>query len=133
MKHFYNYSYNHAYNSDYDRYYRKHVATRVRKHFMTPEEFLGIYEQYQNIRTVEDMIFVVELIKSSKTYKHYKTNKTNLRPFKTKYSLEEYIKTLSNIVPNNPYEYYISMLTMVMQWLYSRTVHASSLNSVTFR
>ena len=125
--------YNHAYNSDYDRYYRKQVATRVRKHFMTSEEFLGIYENYQNINTIDDMIFVVELIKSSKTYKHYKTNKLNRRPFKTQHSIEEYIKTLSNIVSNNPYEYYISMLTMIMQWLFSRTVHASSLNSVTFK
>ena len=125
--------YNHAYNSDYDRYYRKQVATRVRKHFMTPEEFLGIYEQYQNIRTIDDMIFVVELIKSSKTCKHYKTNKIYLRGMRVQYSVKEYIKILTNIVPNNPYEYYVSTLTLIMQWLFSRTVHSSSLNSVTFR
>ena len=126
-------SYNYTYNSDYDRYSRKQVTTRVRKHFMTPEEFLGIYEQYQNIRTIDDMTFVVELIKSSKTYKHYKTNKIYLRGMRVQYLVKEYINILSNIIPNNPYEYYISILTLIMQWLFSRTVHASSLNSVTFR
>ena len=126
-------SYNHVYNSDYDRYCRKQVTTRVRKHFMTPEEFLGIYENYQNIRTIDDMTFVVELIKSSKTYKHYKTNKIYLRGMLVQYLVKEYINILSNIVPNNPYEYYISTLTLIMQWLFSRTVHANSLNSVTFK
>lgn len=125
--------YNQAYNCDYDRYYRKQVTIRVRKHFMTPEEFLGIYEQYQNITTIDDMIFVVALIRSSKTYKHYKTNKLIIRGLKVQYSIKYYINVLTNIVPNNPYEYYISTLTLIMQWLFSRTVHTSSLNSVTFR
>lgn len=124
---------NYLYTSDYRCYARKQISSRVRKHFMTPEEFLSIYEQYQNIRTIDDMTFVVELIKSSKTYKHYKTNKIHLRGMRVQYSIEEYIKTLSNIVPNNPYEYYSSMLTMIIQWLFSRTVHTSSLNSVTFK
>ena len=127
------FSYNHAYNSDYDRYSRKQISIRVRKHFMTPEEFLGIYEQYQNITTIDDMIFVVALIRSSKTYKHYKTNKLIIRGLKVQYSIKYYINVLTNIVPNNPYEYYISTLTLIMQWLFSRTVHTSSLNSVTFR
>ena len=126
-------SYNYTYNSDYDRYSRKQVTTRVRKHFMTPEEFLGIYEQYQNIRSIDDFIFVVELIKSSKTYKHYQTNILFNRAFRVQSSIKDYINGLTNIVPNNPYEYYYSLLTLVMQWLCSRTVHASSLNSVTFR
>lgn len=127
------FSYKYAYNSDYDRYSRKQISIRVRKHFMTPEEFLGIYEQYQNITTIDDMIFVVALIRSSKTYKHYKTNKLIIRGLKVQYSIKYYINVLTNIVPNNPYEYYISTLTLIMQWLFSRTVHTNSLNSVTFR
>ena len=127
------FSYKYAYNSYYDRYSRKQISIRVRKHFMTPEEFLGIYEQYQNITTIDDMIFVVALIRSSKTYKHYKTNKLIILGLKVQYSIKYYINVLTNIVPNNPYEYYISTLTLIMQWLFSRTVHTSSLNSVTFR
>lgn len=105
--------YKFVYNN-YNPYARKHTRRRVKKHFMTPQEFLSIYEQFCNIESNDDYTFVVQLIKSSKTYKHY-----------CKYCpmFDESLTSTSALYS----------LSLAMQWLFAHTTHASSLNSVTFK
>lgn len=123
-KHIFNYT------IDYSIYRRKHIVTKVKKHFMTSKEFLNIYEQYCNIKTSEDFIFVIQLIQTSKTYRHYQTNEICLPKFKINCSINTLIWSMSCV---NDIMTQMPTLTLIMQWLYSRTVHTSSLNSVTFK
>ena len=122
--------YTFSYAPSYNRYNRKHIATKVGKHFMPAEEFLSIYELYRNIHTVDDFKFVLQLIKTSKTFKHYKTNKLFIAHFGQYFTLDVLVWSMScgdNTLIQMP------NLVLVMQWLFSRTVHTSSLNSVTFK
>lgn len=113
-------------------YHKKQIRTRVKKHFMSDSEFLGIYNLYTNIRNIDDYHFVISMIKSSKTYRHYKCNSLYIRTYHEKgIVLSDAIKRLEARKKIVPYDRIL--LKAVMEWLFSHTIHTTSLNSVTFR
>lgn len=114
-------------------YFKKQLRTKVRKNFMSDKEFLGIYNLYRNLNTLDDFIFLVNMIKTSKVYKHYKTNL--IYYFHKNYidSLEQYLSQ-AQFDPKYFEKYHtIVYLAPIMEWLFSHTIHTSSLNSVTFK
>lgn len=121
------------------QYYRgKQTTSKVKKHFMTPEEFLNIYELFQHIETESDYIFLINVIKTCKTYRHYKTNPIRFRSVESSLSSDYYQTIESYMIV---IEHYLQCpvfifkrnLEPIIEWLYSHTVHASSLNSVSFK
>ena len=113
-------------------YRKKQIRTRVKKHFMSDSEFLGIYNLYTNIRNIDDYHFVINMIKTSKTYRHYKCNSLYVRTYHEKgIVLSDAIKRLEAHKRIVPYDR--MLLKAVMEWLFSHTIHTTSLNSVTFR
>ena len=122
------------YNSKYippsvQYYRRKQVTTRVRKKFMTPEEFLGIYELYKNIRCAEDSLFVLSLIETSKTYRHYKTNPIFIN-WEKQMSAESIMFILKDDPPTSLIDngYDDPFFSKLIEWLLSHTVHTPSLS-----
>ena len=111
-------------------YSKKQIRRKVKKKFMTPEEFLGIYELTIYAKSKEDYEFVIQLIESSKTYKHYKNNTVIARAALLDRTLQEHMKVLREQNLNSGGR---QRLMIVLEWLFSHTVHANSLNSVTFR
>ena len=109
-------------------YRRKQVTTKVRKKFMTPEEFLGIYELYKNIRCAEDSLFVLNLIETSKTYRHYKTN-----PIFINWEKQMSVESIMLILKKDPPAALIDdgyddpFFSRLMEWLFNHTVHSRSL------
>ena len=112
-------------------YSKKQIRRKVKKKFMTPEEFLGIYELTIHAKSKEDYEFVIQLIKSSKTYKHYKNNTVIAHASLLDKTLQEHMKMLEE--EDTSIRFKQSILIIVLEWLFSHTVHANSLNSVTFR
>lgn len=120
-------------------WYKKQVTTKVRKYFMQPDEFLGIYNLYMNIKTKEDCIFIINMIETSKTYKHYKTNDIYFRNDYFAFqvipsgSLQYVIYKIKNYLNfQNSVDFYI-ILTPIIEWLFTHTIHTNSLNSVAFK
>ena len=111
-------------------YSKKQVRRKVKKKFMTPEEFLGIYELTIHAKSKEDYEFVIQLIKSSKTYKHYKNNIVITHATLLDRTLQQHMKVLREQDLNSGGR---QRLMIVLEWLFSHTVHANSLNSVTFK
>lgn len=122
-------------------YSKKQLRTRVKKNFMRPKEFLGIYNLFVNAKTLDDFIFIINMIESSKVYRHYK--KCNI-VFYGKYSYRyimsqpnnKSIEALFNLIKNiDAKDTYILrlILSSILEWLFSHTIHTSSLNSVTFK
>ena len=105
---------------------------------MTAEEFLNIYNLYEHIQSRSDYIFLINVIKTCKTYRHYKTNVIKFRVDRflasvfESYTLEAYMFTIENCPDGTAYKYK-SNLQPIIEWLYSHTVHTSSLNSVSFK
>lgn len=110
-------------------YRRKQVTTKVRKKFMTPEEFLGIYELYKNIRCAEDSLFVLNLIETSKTYRHYKTN-----PIFISWDKQMSAESIMFILKEDPPTSLIDngcddpFFPRLIEWLLNHTVHVPSLS-----
>ena len=105
---------------------------------MTAEEFLNIYNLYEHMQNRSDYIFLINVIKTCKTYRHYKTNVIQFRVDRFLSSiyehctLETYISILE-ISPDGSINKYRSDLQPIIEWLFSHTVHTSSLNSVSFK
>lgn len=110
-------------------YRKKQLTTKVRKKFMTPEEFLGIYELYKNIRCAEDSLFVLNLIETSKTYKHYKTNPIFIN-WEKQLSVESIMFILKQSPPTSLIDdgYDDSFFPRLIEWLLNHTVHVPSLS-----
>lgn len=110
-------------------YRKKQLTTKVRKKFMTPEEFLGIYELYKNIRCAEDSLFVLNLIETSKTYKHYKTN-----PIFINWEKQLSVESIMFILKQNPPTSLIDdgysdpFFPRLIEWLLNHTIHTPSLS-----
>ena len=96
---------------------------------MTPEEFLGIYELYKNIRCAEDSLFVLNLIETSKTYRHYKTN-----PIFISYDKQMSTESIMFILKEDPPTSLIDdgckdpFFPKLIEWLLNHTVHVPSLS-----
>lgn len=110
-------------------YYRKkQVTTRVRKKFMSPKEFLSIFELYKNIRCKEDSLFVLNLIETSKTYRHYKTNPIFIN-WEHQMSAESVMFILKKDPPAALIDdgYGDPFFSKLMEWLFNHTVHSRNL------
>ena len=112
-------------------YHKKQIPKKVRKYFMSDKEFLTIWELFKNIKTEEDRVFWINLVKTSKTYKHYKKNPISFYGDGNGVnSVEEILDFCKKGLP--------SMFNMfdssraIIQWLFARTVHTSSLEVVRF-
>lgn len=113
-------------------YTKKQIPKKVRKYFMTDKEFLTIYELFDNIKTEEDKVFWINLVETSKTYKHYKKSlisfyQDNGRDDNTVEKVLDFCKkreagTFNILVSSNA----------IMEWLFTRTIHTSSLEVVSF-
>lgn len=108
---------------------KKQLTTKVRKKFMTPEEFLGIYELYKNIRCAEDSLFVLNLIETSKTYKHYKTNPIFIN-WEKQLSVDSIMFILKQDPPTSLIDngYSDPFFPRLIEWLLNHTIHTPSLS-----
>ena len=112
-------------------YDKKQIPKKVKKYFMSDKEFLTIWELFKNIKTEEDKVFWINLVETSKTYKHYKKNPISfymgLRCYN---SVEQIFNDLRKESANE-----FNMLfgsNVIVEWLFTRTVHTSSLEVVSF-
>lgn len=113
-------------------YHKKQIPKRVRKYFMSDKEFLTIWELFKNIKTEEDKMFWINLVETSKTYKHYKKSiisfyQDNGRDDTTVENVLDYCKerlpgTFTILVSSHA----------IVEWLFTHTVHTSSLEVVSF-
>jgi len=113
-------------------YHKKQIPRRVRKYFMTDKEFLTIYELFKNIKTEEDKVFWINLVETSKTYKHYKKSlisfyQDNGRDDNTVEKVLDFCKEREA----GPFNILVSS-NAIIEWLFTRTVHTSSLEVVNF-
>ena len=112
-------------------YAKKQIPKKVRKYFMSDKEFLTIWELFKNIKTEEDKVFWINLVETSKTYKHYKKNPIS---FYTDCQGDNTVEEILNDLKKSPW--YIFVMTpsaiSIIQWLFTRTVHTSSLEVVDF-
>ena len=112
-------------------YAKKQIPKRVRKYFMSDKEFLTIWELFNNIKTEEDKVFWINLVETSKTYKHYKKNPIS---FYMDLRCHNSVEQAFNYIKKEPANVF-NMLTCsnaIMEWLFTRTVHTSSLEVVSF-
>ena len=113
-------------------YAKKQIPKKVRKYFMSDKEFLTIWELFNNIKTEEDKVFWINFVETSKTYKHYKKSPISF------YGDDENDDDTVEKVFNSCKERFPSTFNMlfssraIMQWLFTRTVHTSSLEVVSF-
>jgi hypothetical protein len=113
-------------------YAKKQIPKKVRKYFMSDEEFLTIWELFNNIKTEEDKVFWINLIETSKTYKHYKKSPIsfymdNLHDDNTAEKVLDFCKEREAYAFN-----ILASSNAIMEWLFTRTVHTSSLEVVSF-
>lgn len=99
---------------------------------MSDKEFLIIWELFQNIKTEEDKVFWINLIETSKTYKHYKKN-----PISFYYMNNQLDNTVEQVLDfckeriANTFNI-LNSSRAIVEWLFTRTVHTSSLEVVSF-
>lgn len=113
-------------------HYKKQIPKRVRKYFMSDKEFLTIWELFKNIQTEEDKVFWINLVETSKTYKHYKKNpisfyQDNGRDDNTVEKVLDFCKERASVTFN-----ILVSSHAIMEWLFTRTIHTSSLEVVDF-
>lgn len=112
-------------------YHKKQIPKKVRKYFMSDKEFLTIYELFKNIKTEEDKVFWINLVETSKTYKHYKKNPVSFYAGHQCDNTLEYIFNLYKKEPVSSFTF-VYGAQAVMEWLFTRTIHTSSLEVVSF-
>ena len=112
-------------------YAKKQIPKRVRKYFMSDKEFLTIWELFKNIKTEEDKVFWINLVETSKTYKHYKKN---LIAFYANPQYNNSVEQVFNDIKKESANVFNMTFgsNAIIQWLFTRTVHTSSLEVVDF-
>ena len=113
-------------------YAKKQIPKKVRKYFMTDKEFLTIWELFQNIKTEEDKVFWINLVETSKTYKHYKKNSISF--YGGNVCKDDSVEQVFTFCKEKSLDAF-NMLTrtnVIMEWLFTRTIHTSSLEVVSF-
>lgn len=112
-------------------YDKKQIPKKVKKYFMSDKEFLTIWELFNNIKTEEDKVFWINLVETSKTYKHYKKNHISFYvSFQDGDSVEQVFNDIKKESAN-----VFNMLfgsNAIIEWLFTRTIHTSSLEVVSF-
>jgi hypothetical protein len=112
-------------------YAKKQIPKKVRKYFMTDKEFLTILELFKNIRTEEDKMFWINLVETSKTYKHYKKNLISFYQDNGRDNTVEKVLDYCKEKEARPFNILVSSHA-IMEWLFTHTVHTSSLEVVDF-
>jgi hypothetical protein len=98
---------------------------------MSDKEFLTIYELFKNIKTEEDKVFWINLVETSKTYKHYKKSPISFYQDNGRYNtVENVLDFCKERIPGT--FNILSSSRAIVEWLYTRTVHTSSLEVVSF-
>ena len=112
-------------------YHKKQIPKKVRKYFMSDKEFLTIWELFKDIKTEEDKVFWINLIETSKTYKHYKKNPIS---FYSDNQCDNTVEDIFNLCKRKSvYSFIYTVGTRaIIQWLFTRTIHTSSLEAVNF-
>jgi hypothetical protein len=112
-------------------YDKKQIPKKVRKYFMSDKEFLIIWELFNNIKTEEDKVFWINLVETSKTYKHYKKNPIS---FYADCQVDNTVEEIFNAIKKESVSSFrfICGTQAIVQWLFTRTVHTSSLEVVSF-
>lgn len=113
-------------------YAKKQIPKKVRKYFMSDKEFLTIWELFKNIKTEEDKVFWINLVETSKTYKHYK--KSIISFYQDNGREDNNVEMVLDFCKNReagPFNILVSS-NAIMEWLFTRTVHTSSLEVVSF-
>lgn len=112
-------------------YAKKQIPKKVRKYFMTDKEFLTIYELFKNIKTEEDKVFWINLVETSKTYKHYKKSPISFYGDgggdNSAEKIFDFCKKSTPGIFN-----ILDSSHAILEWLFTRTVHTSSLEVVSF-
>lgn len=112
-------------------YAKKQIPKRVRKYFMSDKEFLAIWELFKNIKTEEDKVFWINLVETSKTYKHYK--KSPISFYGDGFDDINVEKVLDSCKERFPSAFnMLDSSNAIIQWLFTRTIHTSSLEAVSF-
>ncbi len=112
-------------------YAKKQIPKKVRKYFMSDKEFLTIYELFDNIKTEEDKVFWINLVETSKTYKHYKKNPIS---FYSDLQCNNSVEQIFNDIKKESANIFNILFgpNAIMEWLFTRTIHTSSLEVVDF-
>ena len=126
------YSSNHHKYKTLKYYLSNQTTTKVKKCFISDKEFLSIYELYSNIRTLEDALFVLNLIETSKTFKHYECKQIR---YTGQASAFTNIYTELNIIRNSLHNRLDLKFAIqpIMEWLFAHTIHTTSLSAVSFK
>ena len=111
-------------------YVKKQMPKKVRKYFMSDKEFLTILELFKNIKTEEDKVFWINLVETSKTYKHYKKSLISFHGDNGHNTVEEILDFCKKGPPGM--FNILDSSNAIIQWLFTRTVHTSSLEAVDF-
>ena len=112
-------------------YHKKQIPKKVRKYFMSDKEFLTIYELFKNIKTEEDKVFWINLVETSKTYKHYKKSPISFYGDGVDDNSVEKVLDFCKKGPPGMFNILASSQA-IMEWLFTRTIHTSSLEVVSF-
>lgn len=103
-------------------YRRKQVRYRVRKNFMSDDEFISIKTLFNHCKTDDDKQFIIQLIETSKPYKHYcKLMTDDPRRYGQRIRIEhifEYCKDCE--ITDDHWQFMI-------EWLLSHTIHTKKL------
>ena len=112
-------------------YAKKQIPKKVRKYFMSDKEFLIIWELFKNIKTEEDKVFWINLVETSKTYKHYKKNPIS---FYGDDGLGDSVEIILVFCKERCAGTFnrLSCSHAIIEWLFTHTVHTSSLEVVSF-
>ena len=113
-------------------YAKKQIPKKVRKYFMSDKEFLTIWELFKNIKTEEDKVFWINLVETSKTYKHYK--KSPISFYQDNGRDDNTVEKVLDFCKSRIADIFTTFLSSqaIVQWLFTRTIHTSSLEVVDF-
>jgi hypothetical protein len=111
-------------------YVKKQIPRKAKKNFLSDKEFLAIYDLYKSLQTKEDWIFFSNVIETCKPYKHYKKSLlvSHINNYE-RITVEDYfnrIKSMPSIGTTSMY------MRVLMEWLFTRTIHTRSMEVVGF-
>ena len=110
---------------------KKQIPKKVRKYFMSDKEFLIIWELFKNIKTEEDKVFWINLVETSKTYKHYKKSPISFYADNGRDNTVEKVLDFCKQRMAGTFNM-LSSSQAIVEWLFTRTIHTSSLEVVGF-
>ena len=98
---------------------------------MSDKEFLIIWELFKNIKTEEDKVFWINLVETSKTYKHYKKSPISFYADNGRDNTVEKVLDFCKQRMAGTFNI-LSSSQAIVEWLFTRTIHTSSLEVVGF-